>query len=316
MGSIQRVIAAVAEAEAMLPGNGMPSREDAPRGTSSALFKPLKIGNGTLTLSHRIVLAPLTRNRGVPLKQNAMPEDPNRIWYPDPLIIEFYVQRTTPGGLLITEGLPPNLEGNGMPGVPGLFCEEQKKGWKAVVDAVHAKGGYIYAQLWNAGRASIPQHTGMPTISASATPYEGDEMYPYPPPGSTEQVRYRDFPPTELSHEGIKKQIADYVKAAKTAIEECGFDGVEVHGGNGYLPEQFLSSNINTRTDDYGGSPERRCKFVLELMDALAGAIGEDKLAIRLTPFGLYNQARGMQRMEEAQLELRTFPRTTIRAGP
>ena len=185
-----------------------------------------------------------------------------------------------------------------MPGVPGLFCASQVQGWKKVVEAVHAKGGYIYAQLWNAGRASIPQHTGTPTISASATPYEGDEMYAYPPLGSTSQVRYRDFPPEELSKEGIQGQIADYVAAAKTAVEKCGFDGVEVHGGNGYLPEQFLSSNINKRTDEYGGSPEKRCRFVLELMDALAGAIGEDCLAIRLSPFGLYNQARGMQRLE------------------
>ncbi|TVY41379.1 putative 12-oxophytodienoate reductase, partial [Lachnellula occidentalis] len=182
--------------------------------------------------------------------------------------------------------------------VPGLWCAEQVAGWKAVVAAVHAKGGYIYAQLWNAGRASIPQHTGMPTVSAAATPYEGDEAYAYPPPGSSKQVRYADFPPTELSREGIQRQIGDYVHAAKLAVEECGFDGVELHGGNGYLPEQFLSSNINTRTDEYGGTPEKRCRFVLEVMEALAKAVGEEKLAIRLTPFGLYNQARGMQRLE------------------
>jgi 2,4-dienoyl-CoA reductase-like NADH-dependent reductase (Old Yellow Enzyme family) len=185
-----------------------------------------------------------------------------------------------------------------MPGVPGLFHSSQITGWKSVVSAVHAKGGYIYAQLWNAGRASIPQHTGLPTISASATPYDGDDMYPYPPPFSDKQVRYADFPPTELDHAGIKRQIDDYVSAARAAVEECGFDGVEVHGGNGYLPEQFLSSNINKRTDEYGGSPEKRCTFVLELMEALAKAIGENRLAIRLSPFGLYNQAKGMQRME------------------
>jgi len=135
-------------------------------------------------------------------------------------------------------------------------------------------------------------------VSASATPYEGDDMYNYPPPGKTERVKYRDFPPTELSVDGIKRTIGDYVHTAKLAVEECGFDGVEVHGGNGYLPEQFLSSNINKRTDAYGGSPEKRCKFVIELMEALKDAIGENRLAIRLTPFGLYNQARGMQRME------------------
>ncbi|KAH6684332.1 hypothetical protein B0J14DRAFT_9920 [Halenospora varia] len=284
----------ITPSEAALPGNGQKSKPDAPRGESSKLFTPLTIGNGTLTLSHRIILAPLTRNRGVPLNNTT----PNRVWYPGSLITEHYIQRTTPGGLLITEGIPPNLVGNGMPGVPGLFCEEQIKGWKEVVEAVHAKGGYIYAQLWNAGRASIPQHTGMPTISASATPYVDGECYPYPPPGESAQVKYEDFPPTELSVERIKEQIADYVKAAKSAVEVCGFDGIEIHGGNGYLPEQFLSSNINMRTDAYGSSPEKRCTFLLELMSALKEEIGENKLALRLSPFGMYNQARGTQRLE------------------
>ena len=281
MGPILRATPIVSAEEAALPGNGIISRPEALRGAASKLFTPLAVGNGTLTLSHRIVLAPLTRNRGLPLIPNSTTETPNRIWYPDALVAEFYVQRTTPGGLLITEGLPPSVGCNGMPGVPGLFCPEQVKGWKDVVDAVHGRGGYIYAQLWNAGRASIPQHTGLPTISASSTPYDGDEMYPYPPPFTSSQVRYADFPPTKLSLDGIKKQISDYVNSAKLAIEQCGFDGVEVHDGNGYLPEQFLSSNINKRTDAYGGSPEKCCKFVLELMEALAEAIGEDKLAIR-----------------------------------
>jgi 2,4-dienoyl-CoA reductase-like NADH-dependent reductase (Old Yellow Enzyme family) len=294
MGSILRAPSTISPEEAALPGNGIASRENAPRGLSSALFTPLTISNGSLTLSHRIILAPLTRNRGVPLNATS----PNRIWYPDSLVTEYYVQRTSPGGLLITEGLPPNLEGNGMPGVPGLFCPEQVRRWKDVVSAVHAKGGYIYAQLWNAGRASIPQHTGSPTISASATPYDGDDCYSHPPPGSSTKVKYRDFPPTELSIEGIKKQIGDYVPAGKVAIQECGFDGIEIHGGNGYLPEQFLSSNINKRTDAYGGTPEKRCTFVIELMEELKEAIGEDKLALRLSPFGLYNQAKGTQRLE------------------
>lgn len=284
--------------ESSLPGNGQTSSQTAPTGPSSALFNPLTIGNGTLTLSHRLVLAPLTRNRGLPVTPNSTPSSPNRAWYPDALVATYYVQRTTPGCLLITEGIPPSLESNGMPGVPGLFLPEQVAGWKNVVDAVHAKGGYIYAQLWHAGRASIPQHTGMPTVCPSATPYEDGELYSHPPPGSTSPVKYEDFPPTELSLEGIKRQIGDYVSAAKRAVEECGFDGVEIHGGNGYLPEQFLSSNINKRTDAYGGTPEKRCTFLLELVDALASAIGEDKLALRLTPFGIFNQAYGTQRLE------------------
>ncbi|EHL03549.1 putative 12-oxophytodienoate reductase 4 [Glarea lozoyensis 74030] len=211
--------------EEKLPGNGKFSSSDAPRGSSSKIFTPLTIGNGTLQLYHRIILAPLTRNRGSPLNPNSTPSDPNRIWIPNALIKEYYLQRTTPGGLLISEGIPPNLEGNGMPGVPGLFHPAQIAGWKDVVEAVHEKGGYM-------------------------------------------------------------RQIADYVRAAKAAVEECGFDGVEVHGGNGYLPEQFLSSNINVRTDAYGGSPEKR------------STIGQEKLAIRLTPFGMFNQARGTQRLE------------------
>lgn len=185
-----------------------------------------------------------------------------------------------------------------MPGVPGIFTEQQAAGWKQVVDAVHAKGGYIYCQLWHAGRATIPQMTGSPAVSASASAWDDPaEPYTHPPVGSTERVRYADYPPIELSVAHIKQTIQDYCSAAATAMK-VGFDGVEVHGGNGYLPEQFLSSNINKRSDDYGGSPEKRCRFVLELMDELANTIGEENLSIRLSPFGLFNQARGEQRLE------------------
>lgn len=274
----------------------MSSHAEASKGSASALFTPLTIGNGTLNLSHRVVLAPLTRNRGVPLTTD--PSIPNRTWVPDDLVTKYYSQRTTLGGMLISEGLPPTIESGAMPGVPGLFCVEQVAGWKAVVDEVHQKGGFIYAQIWHAGRAAIPHHTGLPAVSASATPYGTEEVYGYPPPGTSERVKYKDFPPVELSVEGIQRVIGEFVRTARMAVDECGFDGVEVHGGNGYLPEQFLSSNINVRTDAYGGSPEKRCQFVIELMEALKGAIGEDKLAIRLSPFGLYNDARGEQRVE------------------
>lgn len=188
-----------------------------------------------------------------------------------------------------------------MPGVPGLFLPEQVAGWKRVVSAVHAKGGVIYAQLWHSGRANIPHLTGSPsTLSASATPWDDpNEVFAFPPPHSTERVRLADFPPQELTVAHIQRTIADFAQAARYAVDACGFDGVELHAANGYLPEQFLSSNVNTRTDAYGGSPEKRCQFVLELMAALASAVGgDDKLAIRLSPFGLYNQARGAQRLE------------------
>lgn len=190
------------------------------------------------------------------------------------------------------------LQGNAMPGVPGLFRADQAEAWKKVTSAVHAKGGVIYAQLWHSGRANIPQLTGTPTLSASATPWDDpEETFPYPPPHTSTPVKLRDYPPVEMTVEKIKQTIGDYCKAAKAAMD-AGFDGVEVHGGNGYLPEQFLSSNINKRTDDYGGSPEKRCRFTLELMDELAKTVGQDNLAIRLSPFGLFNQARGEQRLE------------------
>ncbi|KAF5666634.1 NADPH dehydrogenase [Fusarium heterosporum] len=267
-------------------------------GAASKLFTPLDIGNGKIHLKHRIIHAPLTRNRGTPVNPESTAENPNRLWVPNDLMAEYYSQRATDGGLIISEGLPPSLEGNGMPGVPGIFLSEQVQGWKKVVDAVHAKGGYIYAQLWHSGRANIPQLTGTPILAPSAIPWDDpNETYPYPPPHTSTHVKLADFPPVEMTVEKIKSTIRDYVNAAKNAIE-AGFDGVEVHGGNGYLVEQFLSSNINKRTDHYGGSGEKRCTFALELMEELAKAIGQDNLAIRLTPFGLFNQARGEQRME------------------
>lgn len=185
-----------------------------------------------------------------------------------------------------------------MPGVPGIFLPEQADGWKRIVDAVHAKGGYIYAQLWHSGRANVPQMTGTPIVAPSAVPWDNpEEKFVYPPPHTTEQVRYVDHPPVEMTVEKIKQTIQDHVDCARRAMA-AGFDGVELHGGNGYLTEQFLSSNSNRRTDAYGGSPEKRCTFALELLGALADAVGQENLAVRLTPFGLFNQARGEQRLE------------------
>ena len=191
-----------------------------------------------------------------------------------------------------------DAQANGMPGVCGIFTPEQAAGWKRVVDAVHEKGGHLYCQLWHAGRATIPQMTGSPAVSASATVWDSpSECYSHIPEGYEAPVRYSDHPPVEMSIPHIKKTIQDYCKAARTAME-VGFDGMEIVAHNGYLPEQFLSTNINKRTDEYGGSIEKRCAFVLELMKELANTVGEENLAIRLTPFGLFNQARSEQRVE------------------
>lgn len=185
-----------------------------------------------------------------------------------------------------------------MPGVPGLFIKEQSEGWKKIVDAVHERGAFIYAQLWHSGRANIPQLTGMPIMAPSSVPWDDPEgCFIYPPPHSSTPVKLADHRPREMTTADITRTIDDFCRSATMAMN-IGFDGVEVHAGNGYLPEQFLSSNSNIRTDEYGGTPEKRCKFVIELMERLAKAIGQDNLAIRLTPFGLFNQARGKQRLE------------------
>lgn len=267
----------------------------------SRLFTPLAIAHGRLQLSHRVVMAPMTRNRGVPLYIGK----PNRAWGHDDLGVAYYSQRTTPGGLIITEGIYPTVEASASPCVPGLFLPEQVPGWKAIVDAVHERGGYIYAQLWHAGRSCLPHFTGAPAMCPSATPFEGDHKSRYAPPdddsgapGQGEGVKMSDFPPMAMTHEDIRRTIQAYVSAAERAVNECGFDGVEVHGGNGYLVEQFLSTNINSRTDDYGGSVEGYCRFPLELMQALADAVGGENTAIRLSPFGLFLQSHGERRME------------------
>lgn len=192
---------------------------------ASPLFDSLAIANGRIKLSHRIVMAPMTRNRGVPL------EGTERVWVPDEMVALYYGQRASPGGLLITEGIPPSLEASGMPHVPGLFHPAQAEGWKGVVDAVHAKGGFIYAQLWHAGRATIPQMTGCDVVSASAIPWETDEKFPFRT-STGEKIAYKDFPPVEMSEAQIATTIGDFVKAAKTALA-VGFDGVEINGGNG-----------------------------------------------------------------------------------
>ncbi|CAI6096703.1 unnamed protein product [Clonostachys chloroleuca] len=269
-----------------------------PTRVESKLFEPLTIANGNITLKHRVIFAPLTRNRGTPLNPKSTPEDPNRVWVPNDLMVEYYTQRASDGGLIISEGLPPSLEGNAMPGVPGIFLPEQTEGWKRIVDAVHSRGGYIYAQLWHSGRANISQLTGTPIVAPSAVTWDDpEECFAYPPPHSTTKVKLSENPPIELTVEHIQRTIKDYCNAAQRAMD-AGFDGVEVHGANGYLPEQFLSTNVNKRTDDYGGTVEKRCRFPLELMEALAETVGQENLAIRLSPFGLFNQSRGGERVE------------------
>lgn len=224
----------------------------------TALAKPLKIGQHTL--QHRLVMAPLTRFRA----------DDNHVPLPG-MVKEYYEQRASvPGTLIITEATVISPQAGGYANVPGIWNKDQIAAWQNITSAVHAKKSFIYMQLWALGRVADPafqKARGFEVKSASAIP-AGDGKHV----------------PKEMTVEDIKSYIADYVQAARNAVE-AGFDGIEIHGANGYLLDQFIQDVSNQRTDDYGGSIENRARFAVEVSKAVADAIGADKTAIRLSPF-------------------------------
>jgi N-ethylmaleimide reductase len=224
---------------------------------------------GSTPLKNRIVMAPMTRSRAI-----------NNV--PNSLIAEFYAQRAD-AGLLITEGTSPSPNGLGYARIPGIFNADQVNGWKLVTKAVHDKGGKIFIQFMHTGRVghelNLPKGAKVAAPSAIAakgqmwTDSEGMKEQPVPHAFTAEEL---------ISTKG------EYVQAAKNAIA-AGFDGVELHGANGYLLEQFLSPFSNQRTDSYGGSVQNRARFVLEVAKEVSDAIGKDKTAIRLSPYGVFN---------------------------
>jgi NADPH2 dehydrogenase len=224
----------------------------------SRLFQPLKIGN--MEVKNRIAMAPLTRFRGT--------DDHIPIV---PMVAEYYAQRASvPGTLLITEATFISPDAAGAPNVPGIWKQEQIDAWRKVTDAVHAKGSFIYLQLWALGRvADVGQAEKENFTIMSASPIPAGEGYPTP---------------KEMTEEDIKKAIGNYAQAAKNSIA-AGFDGVEIHGANGYLVDQFLQDNSNQRTDSYGGSVENRSRFAHEVTKAVVEAVGADRTGIRLSPF-------------------------------
>ncbi|XP_027149643.1 putative 12-oxophytodienoate reductase 11 [Coffea eugenioides] len=227
---------------------------------------------GPFQLSHRIVLAPLTRQRSY-----------NDI--PQPHAILYYSQRTTKGGLLIAEATVVSDTGRGYPMTPGIWTKEQIEAWKPIVDAVHAKGGIFFCQLWHGGRVSNNdfQPNGQAPISST------DKLLA--PQVRTNGIDVAEFsPPRRLRTEEIPQVVNDFRLAALSAIE-AGFDGVEIHGAHGYLIDQFSKGQVNDRTDEYGGSLENRCRFALEIVEAVSDAIGADRVGIRLSPFANYNGA-------------------------
>ncbi|CAG9463198.1 unnamed protein product [Pedinophyceae sp. YPF-701] len=228
------------------------------------LFTPFKLGE--LELKHRIVYPPLTRCRATGC-------------VPQPLAVEYYSQRATAGGLMICEATCISPEAHGYPQTPGIYTKEQIEGWKPIAKAIHDKGAYFYCQLWHCGRASHRdyQPDGRPPPAPSAIAPKGQCFTP-----SFEAKDYET--PREMTIEEIKALPGTYVQCAKNALE-AGFDGVEVHAGNGYLLDEFQKDTTNKRTDEYGGSVEKRCRLTLEVVDAVVAAVGAKKVGIRLTPF-------------------------------
>ncbi|MEW2166595.1 alkene reductase [Streptomyces sp. NPDC007084] len=224
---------------------------------------------GKIELKNRLVMAPMTRNRAKPCGGATE------------LMAEYYAQRAD-AGLIITEGVQPSQVGQGFLNTPGLHHPEQVKSWRAVTDAVHARGGRIVVQLMHAGRIGHPSlyasaHTSVapsPTAAAGEC-FTPEGMKPYPVP-------------RELTPDDIEATTADFVTAARHAIE-AGFDGVQVHAGNGFLLHQFLSPNSNRRTDSYGGSTANRIRLTVEVTEAVAAAIGNERTAVRLSPGNTYN---------------------------
>ena len=233
--------------------------------STNKLFAPAQ--TGAIKLSNSIAMAPMTRSRAI----GNIPND---------LMATYYGQRAT-AGLIITEGTSPSPNGLGYARIPGIFSQEQVEGWKKVTSAVHAKGGKIVIQLMHTGRIShalnLPKDAQV--LAPSAVKPAG-QMW-------TDTQQMQDFPvPKAMTAEELAQTKEEYITAAKNAIA-AGFDGVELHGANGYLLEQFLSPISNVRTDHYGGSIENRSRFVLEVVAAVATAIGKDRTGIRLSPYGV-----------------------------
>ncbi|KAE9410237.1 NADH:flavin oxidoreductase/NADH oxidase [Gymnopus androsaceus JB14] len=229
------------------------------------LFQPLKVGN--MHLSHRIVLAPLTRMRVTP-SQAPIPG----------LVKEYYTQRaSTPGTLLISEAAFISPKAGGMAAIPGIWSDEQIQGWKEVADAVHAKGSYIFFQIVAIGRGA-----NLSDLQAHDPSFDVVGAGDIPDPAG-------GFFPGTIPRPLTKAEIDEYVEtfsvAASNAVHKAGFDGVELHGANGHLIEQFLRDTSNNRTDEYGGSIENRARFLLEITERVSKAVGEEKTAVRISPW-------------------------------
>jgi N-ethylmaleimide reductase len=242
---------------------------------STSLFTPVAVAGHELP--HRIVMAPMTRAR------STQPGD-----VPNAMNARYYAQRAS-AALIVTEATQISPQGKGYSFTPGIYSDEQIAGWRLSTEAVHAAGGRIFLQLWHVGRMSHPDfHDGELPVAPSAVPFDGQIWKVDPVTGAGAMV---DCPtPRALTTDEVRGIVASFRGAARNAMK-AGFDGVEIHGANGYLVDQFLRTTSNERTDEYGGSRENRLRFLKEVVDAVAEEVGADRTAIRLAPF---LTARGM----------------------
>jgi len=239
-----------------------------------ALFTPLQMG--PYRLAHRVMMAPVTRRRAEP-----------DTFAPRSLNAEYYGQRATAGGLIIAEASPVLSQGRGSPATPGIYSDAQIAGWRKVVDAVHAKGGIIFLQLWHVGRVSHSSfHGGALPVAPSAIPIMVEGMM-----ATTADSKIAPYEtPRALDTEELPGIVEAFRQATKNALA-AGFDGVEIHGANGYLLEQFLQSRSNHRTDAYGGSIENRARLLLEVTQAAIDVCGANRVGVRLSPYGNANDS-------------------------
>jgi len=233
------------------------------------LFSGIQVG-AIPALAHRVVMAPLTRMR------SAQPGD-----IPTAMMLEYYTQRTSEGGLIITEATTVAMTGRGYLGAPGIYTDAQAQGWKIITEGVHAKGGRIIVQLWHVGRASHVDMTGgVPPVGPSAVPYTGQAYTQsgWVPVSPNRALKIEEMP-----------GIVDTYRQASQRARTAGFDGVEIHGANGYLLDQFLEDSSNKRTDAYGGPIENRSRLLLEATAAAISVWGKDRVGVRLGPNSIFN---------------------------
>ena len=255
-----------------------------------SLFSPLQVG--AVSLAHRVLMAPLTRCRA---------EGAN---VPTDLMAEYYAQRAS-AGLIISEATTVSPRGHGYPNTPGIYTDEQVAGWKKVTSAVHAKSGQIFLQLWHVGRISHPsfQPNGELPVAPSAIKPAGKLWT------GTEMADY--VTPRALTLVEIPGIVAEYVRGARLA-KEAGFDGVEIHNANGYLLDQFLRSGTNTRTDGYGGSIASRARLTLEVASAVVSIWGSDRVGVRLSPSGVFNDMSDANPLETFGYVLRELSKLEL----